>query len=124
MKQLLWIAMGGAAGAMARYGVSGWVYNVMGRHFPWGTLTVNVLGSFLMGFLFDLLTERWMVPPHIRSALLVGGLGAFTTFSTFSLETLNLVDRGEPLLALGNAMLSVVACVAAVWLGVWLARWV
>lgn len=122
MSQWLAIALGGAAGALARYGVSNAVYNALGRGFPWGTLAVNVVGSGLMGVLFVLFMERMTVSPELRAALLIGFLGAFTTFSTFSIETLNLIEAGEPTKALLNAMLSVVVCVAATWGGVLLAR--
>lgn len=118
MTNIVWIAMGGAFGAVARYLVSGWTYAWLGRGFPWGTLAVNVIGSFLMGFFFDLLTERLFVSPQVRSAILVGIFGAFTTFSTFSIETLNLIEEGATGLALANIAISVIVCLVAVWLGV------
>ncbi|MGB0721809.1 MAG: fluoride efflux transporter CrcB [Gammaproteobacteria bacterium] len=122
MNQWLAIALGGAAGAVARYGVSTAVYNGLGREFPWGTLAVNVIGSGAMGILFVLFMERMTVSPELRAGLLIGFLGAFTTFSTFSIETLNLMEAGEPLKALANALVSVGACVVATWGGVLLAR--
>lgn len=117
MQQLLAIAGGGALGAVLRYGVSNSVYRLLGRDFPYGTLAVNILGSLLMGFLFVLFVERMMVSAEWRLGLLVGLLGAFTTFSTFSLETLALFDAGAPLKALLNIMASVVLCLVATWLG-------
>jgi CrcB protein len=117
VQQLLAIAGGGALGAVLRYGVSNSVYRLLGRDFPYGTLAVNILGSLLMGFLFVLFVERMMVSAEWRLGLLVGLLGAFTTFSTFSLETLALFDAGAPLKALLNIMASVVLCLVATWLG-------
>jgi len=116
--RLLAIAGGGAAGAVARYWVSGRVYGWLGTGFPWGTLAVNVAGSFLIGLLAILLIERLPYSAEWRSLLIVGFLGAFTTFSTFSLETLALIEQADYAKALANAVLSVVACLGATWLGV------
>jgi fluoride exporter len=120
--QLLAIAGGGALGALARFFMSNGVYRLLGRDFPWGTLSVNVLGSFAMGLLFVLLLERSLVGPDVRAALLIGFLGSFTTFSTFSLETLTLVEQGEMLRALLNVGVSVVLCIGACWAGIIAAR--
>ncbi|MCF7990361.1 MAG: fluoride efflux transporter CrcB [Thiohalocapsa sp.] len=111
------IAGGGALGALSRFWVSNGVYGLFGRDFPWGTLVVNVLGSFAMGFLFVLLLERSMMSPELRAALLVGFLGSFTTFSTFSLETLTLMQQGEMSRALLNIAVSVLVCLLACWIG-------
>lgn len=116
------IALGGAAGALARWGMSNGVHHWLGRDFPWGTLTVNVAGSFAMGLLAVLLLERFALGPAWRAGLLVGFLGAFTTFSTFALETVELAQGGLGVRALANIIASVTACVLAAVIGVQLAR--
>lgn len=105
-----------------RFWVAGWVYGLLGRGFPWGTLVVNVSGSLLMGFLYVMLVERLAVAAEWRALLLVGFLGAFTTFSTFSLETLSLIEDGQLLRAMMNVLLSVVLCIVAAWVGMVLGR--
>ncbi len=122
MIQAMAIAGGGALGALLRFWVSTWIYARLGREFPWGTLAVNVAGSLLMGLFYILLIERLSLPPVWRAALLVGLLGAFTTFSTFSMETLNLIEDGALLKALFNILLSVTLCLCGAWLGVLLGR--
>ena len=122
MTQLLAIAAGGALGALARYGMSNGVYALMGRSFPYGTLAVNVLGSLLMGFLYVMLIERMSASPEVRAILLIGFLGSFTTFSTFSMETLNLLEQAQLLKAGLNVLLSVLLCLAATWSGIIFAR--
>lgn len=116
--QVLAIAAGGALGALLRFWMSNGIYALLGRSFPYGTLAVNVLGSLLMGFLYVLLMDKLALGPQWRAALLIGLLGAFTTFSTFSMETLNLVEAGEVFKALLNVLLSVSLCLAATWFGV------
>ncbi len=122
MTQILSIAVGGAIGAVMRYWVSTGVYDLLGRGFPYGTLVVNVAGSLLMGFLYVLLLERMTISPELRAALLIGVLGAFTTFSTFSIETLNLIEQADFVKAGLNVLISVVACVGAAWVGVIVGR--
>lgn len=122
MTQTLAIAVGGAAGAVARFWVSTGVYSLLGRGFPYGTLAVNVIGSLAMGFLYVWLLERVTSATELRGLILVGFLGAFTTFSTFSIETLNLIEQAAHLKALMNTLLSVVVCVLAAAVGVWLGR--
>ena len=118
---LLWIGLGGGLGSMARHLASGWVARHFGATFPWGTLLVNVTGSLVIG-LFAALTApdgRWMVPATTRQFFMIGVLGGYTTFSSFSLQTLTLAQDGEWLQAAGNVALSILGCLGAVWLG-WL----
>ncbi|MBF0453482.1 MAG: fluoride efflux transporter CrcB [Magnetococcales bacterium] len=122
MKTLLFVAAGGSLGAVLRFLISNWTYQWLGRGFPWGTLAVNVLGSFLMGLLFVVFTDRMVINPDLKLGILVGGLGALTTFSTFSIDTLNLMERGAHGAALVNSVVSVVACIFAVWLGLLVAK--
>jgi CrcB protein len=116
--------MGGALGSMGRYGVSRAFAFWLGETFPWGTLVVNVTGSFLIGLIAGLTTDpnsRFMVAPDMRQFLLVGICGGYTTFSSFSLQTLALMREGDMMEAGANVVLSVVLCMIAVWLGVVLA---
>lgn len=122
MLQLVTIAVAGALGALMRYWVSGWVYGLFGRSFPYGTLAVNFVGSMVMGLSFVLLVERLGSGPEWRAFVIVGFLGAFTTFSTFSLETVQLIEGGELMRALLNVMVSVVLCLGAAWLGILMGR--
>ena len=122
MLQILAIAGGGALGALGRFWVSTGVYRLLGRDFPWGTLAVNTLGSFLMGLLFVLFIERLAVGSEARAAVLVGFLGAFTTFSTFSVETLALIEEGYLARAFLNMGISVSVCLLACWVGLVLGR--
>ena len=122
MSQVIAIAVGGAFGSVLRYVLSTWVHTLVGRGFPYGTLAVNVLGCLAMGILFVLLVERMGESAVWRAGLLIGVLGGFTTFSTFSIETFNLVEQGAMAKAAANMAASLVLCVGATWLGVILAR--
>lgn len=115
----LWIAIGGALGSVARFWFSGVVARQFGETFPWGTLLVNVSGSFAIGFFATLTSSdgRWLAPVGFRQFFMIGVCGGYTTFSSFSLQTLNLVEEGEWLHAGANVVGSVVLCLVAVWLG-------
>lgn len=123
MFTIFYIAIGGALGSVCRYGISTGLYRYLGQAFPFGTLAVNVIGSFLMGALSVLIVERFtQVDSVLRSLLVIGFLGGFTTFSAFSLETLNLLINGTPRSAILNIILSLSLCLIAVWLGALLGR--
>ncbi len=118
---LVLIAVGGAVGATTRYLVDSWVSQLGTGAFPWGTLVVNITGSFLLGLLFALATERGVLPADIRGPVMVGFIGAYTTFSTLVLESWRLVEDGSTALALanlgGSVLLGVVAVVAGLTIG-------
>jgi len=119
MLNYLGIAAGGALGTLARFWISGLVAARFGEAFPFNTLIVNISGSFVIGF-FAALTSPdggFLVRPEIRQFVIVGICGGYTTFSSFSLQTLNLAREGEWLWAGGNILFSVVLCLVAVWLG-------
>ena len=118
MNHILAIAVGGALGSVLRFLASTWTYGRFGSDFPYGTLAVNVLGSLLMGLLYTLLVERSALDPIWRAGLVVGVLGGFTTFSAFSMETVNLIAGGELPKALVNILASVCLCLTATWIGV------
>jgi CrcB protein len=122
MTQVLAIGIGGAIGSLLRFWMSTWVHSFAGRGFPYGTLTVNVLGCLVMGVLFVLFTERFSDNAVLRAGMLIGVLGGFTTFSSFSIETFNLMEQGAHLKALANMALSLILCVGGTWLGVILGR--
>ena len=122
---MAYVALGGALGALARYGISGWVYDRLGENFPWGTLVVNLVGCLVLG-----LVIRWLqvsaVAPEVRPFLTIGVLGAFTTFSTFSYETVALLQEGQWLRAGlymgGSVVLGLIAMVAGMALATAFAR--
>ena len=122
MRTVIAVALGGAWGALLRLWISQGVYGLLGRGFPYGTLVVNVAGSAAMGALYIAFFERHDIDPELRAALIIGFLGAFTTFSTFSMDTLLLMQQGHHLKAGMNVVLSVALCLAGCWLGMTAAR--
>jgi len=119
MGMYFWVAIGSALGGVGRYWCSGVVARHFGETFPWGTIAVNVLGSFVIGFFATLTAPdgRLFVGAVPRQFVMTGVLGGYTTFSSFSLQTLNLFAEGDWLKASGNVVLSVLLCLIAVWLG-------
>jgi len=116
------IAIGGAAGAVGRHFVNVGMVALLGHGFPWGTLVVNIGGSLIMGVLAHVMATSWTVSPELRALMTVGALGAFTTFSTFSLDVVSLYERGQIGLAAIYVIASVTASVGALFLGLKLAR--
>jgi len=122
MRELLFVAMGGALGAVARFTIANQVNAIWPLRFPIATFSVNVVGSLLMGVLYVLIAERGIIHPDWRSIAMVGLLGALTTYSTFSLETVHLLENGEFSTAVVYILTSVCCCLSAAWLGMFLAR--
>ena len=122
MKILLAVAMGGAVGAVGRFLVMNAVGSQLGHGFPWGTFTVNLVGSFILGALIEISALHWSPTPEMRAFLVVGVLGAFTTFSTFSLDTYTLIDRGQTGAAAAYVGGSVILCVLGFWAGIAMLR--
>ncbi|MGA3244901.1 MAG: fluoride efflux transporter CrcB [Bacteroidota bacterium] len=122
MQNYLLVFAGGGIGAAARYWLSGLVYQRLGSEFPSGTLVVNVIGCLLIGFLISIFEERFVLYPSLRIFLTIGLLGGFTTFSSFSFETMALLRDGELLYASANILLSVVLCLGGTWVGLTLGK--
>ncbi len=122
MEKILYISIGAVLGANARYWLSDWAAQKWGIAFPYGTLIINVTGSLLLGFFLTLSTERFLVDPRIRLMIAVGFLGAYTTFSTYSMESFNLISHGQWLVGLLNLLGSSVLGLLAVVLGVVLGK--
>ena len=123
MGTIFFIFIGAGLGGVLRYWVSNVVYSLFNQRFPLGTLIVNVSGCFLMGLLFVLLLNRFQqLGSELRALLLIGMLGGYTTFSSFSIETINLFENGNWLSAIINIFLSMGACLVATWIGVVLGR--
>lgn len=120
MVTYLWVALGGALGSVGRFALTSAMARGVGEAFPWGTILVNVSGCFVIGLLAMTTGPegRGLTPPHLRQFLLIGVCGGYTTFSSFSLQTLNLMRGGEIVGALGNVAISLIACLVAVWIGV------
>ena len=123
MVRLLWISLGGAVGTAARYLLSGWVLRSTGPGFPWGTLAVNAIGSFLLGLLMQIALGSTLFSPTLRLTLTTGVMGGFTTYSTFNYETLRSFQDGAWLIAFANLGATVLGCLAAGLLGFALGRW-
>ena len=117
MSRTLLVAFGGMLGSIARYWLAGVIQRLDGAEFPFGTLGVNVLGSFIVGVVMALSLERGTLPPNARIFLAIGLCGGFTTMSTFSYETMALLRDGQAILGLGNVAATLIACLVAVWLG-------
>jgi CrcB protein len=123
MRIVLFVALGSALGGVLRYWVSGAVGERIGETFPWGTVVVNVVGSALIGVVAAWVdSARMALPPEAREFLMIGLFGGFTTFSSFSLQTLRLAQDGDWTRAIANIMISVLACLVAVFLGYKLAH--
>jgi CrcB protein len=122
MQRLIYIALAGGAGTLMRYWLSEWTARRFGETFPTGTLVVNLIGCFLAGLLFYLMFDRYVVSPTLRTVVLIGLLGGFTTFSSFGLQTFALMRDGEMGLALLNIAVSNVAGLLMVWVGYSLAK--
>jgi len=118
----IWIAIAGAAGALSRWGISRAGYALFGSGFAWGTLIANVLGCFLMGFLMYIGLSTDRIPQPLRTALAIGFLGALTTFSTFSYETIKYIEDGLWMSAIANIGANVILGLAATIAGLFLAR--
>ncbi|HMK39455.1 MAG TPA: fluoride efflux transporter CrcB [Bacteroidota bacterium] len=124
MMNIVLIFIGGGLGAVARYLLQGVVYRITGAAFPYGTLVVNVLGCLLIGLLMSSMEERFLASPSLRIFLTIGILGGFTTFSSFSYESMALIREGDFLSGGLNIVASVVTCLGATWLGLGLGRYV
>lgn len=122
MIRVLLVGLGGFLGTLARYWLSGLIARRYGETFPYGTLIVNALGCFLIGFLFYIFYERTLTAPTERTVVLIGLLGGFTTFSSYGLQTFTLLRNGEVFLALTNIAASNVICLVLVWAGYSLAK--
>ena len=118
----IWVGIAGFFGAIARYALGGFISARTNSAFPWETLVINVSGCFALGLIFTVLTERFLPHPTLRIALTVGFLGAYTTFSTFSFETMRLAQDGALMLAAANVVSSIGAGLLAVYAGTWLGR--
>jgi fluoride exporter len=122
MQVVLLIALFGALGCLTRYFLSGWVYILLGRGFPYGTFAVNIVGAFCIGLIMEFSMRSTLVSPSLRIGLTIGFLGGLTTFSTFSYETFRLLEDGELLIAMANVLLSVMVCLVFTWVGIFAAR--
>jgi len=118
MKTAATIAVFCAGGGLTRYYLSGWVYNLLGRAFPYGTFAVNIIGAYFIGMIMELGLRSTIIPDTLRLGLTVGFMGGLTTFSTFSYETFKLLEDGQFLVAFANVLASVAVCLLFTWLGI------
>jgi len=124
MQLVVLIAVFGALGCVTRYLLSGWVYGLLGRGFPYGTFAVNIVGAFIIGLIMEIGMHSTAIPANLRSGLTIGFLGGLTTFSTFSYETFRLLEEGEFLIASTNVLASVLVCLLFTWFGIITARYI
>ncbi len=123
MEIALAVTVCGGLGCLSRYFISGWVYALLGRDFPYGTFVVNITGAFIIGFLMEFGLRSSMIPPTLRIGITVGFLGGLTTFSTFSYETFRLLEEGNFVTASTNVFVSVLVCLLFTWVGITAARY-
>ena len=116
------VAIGGALGSIARYALSTYIFDISSHKFPYATLIVNVLGTLVMGILFVVIVERAAMPAEMRSLLMIGFVGAFTTFSTFSLDALGLWQNGHIFMSLVYMLATIILCLIAISSAIWLTR--
>lgn len=122
MLKYIFIGTGGFLGSVLRYWTSINAYKIFGEKFPYGTFIVNVVGCLLIGFVAEISENRFLISPEIRSFIMIGFLGGYTTFSTFGYETFMLLQDKDYFTALSNVLLSVILCVTFVWFGTLLAK--
>jgi fluoride exporter len=123
MEIALAVTVCGGLGCLSRYFISGWVYALLGRGFPYGTFVVNITGAFIIGFLMEFGLRSTLIPPTLRIGITVGFLGGLTTFSTFSYETFRLLEEGNFVTASANVLVSVLVCLLFTWVGIFAARY-
>jgi fluoride exporter len=117
VQQIIFAGLGGFIGSACRLWLSSMTYRFLGQDFPYGTLFINIIGSFFIGLLMTVFEERFLVSPNLRIFLTIGILGGFTTFSTFSYETVALLRGGSLLIAVANIFYSLLGCLSATWIG-------
>ncbi len=122
MKTAVTIALFCAGGGLIRYYLSGWVYNMFGRSFPYGTFVVNIIGAFCIGLIMEIGLRSTMIPANLRIGMTVGLMGGLTTFSTFSYETFTLLEDGRFVVAIINMLASMIICLLLTWAGIITAR--
>jgi CrcB protein len=121
--QLIAIACGGAIGALSRFGLQQWIVTLYSGRFPLAIFVANSIGSLILGLVYVLIVEKGLLPEVWRPFLMIGLLGAFTTFSTFSLDSIRLIEQGDWLVALGNIFANVVVGLIAAFIGMYIGRW-